>query len=135
GEMPCFAFPLQFAPVIPRNTPSPASRSELFHTVYDRQSEVEIDVYQGERPDVRQNHRVGKFMIQGLAPVSAGNQILVQLDLNLDGMLKVSARERATGLQKQVTIENALARYELEEHDAARQRLDEMWDLGETDVP
>src|SRR5204862_295777 len=57
----------------------------------------------------------------------AGNEILVQLDLNLDGMLKVSARERATGLQKQITIENALARYEAEEHAAARDRLDRLW--------
>ena len=55
---------------------------------------------------------------QGLAPVPAGNPIVVQLDLNLDGMLKVSAREQATGLQKQVAIENALARFEREERDA-----------------
>jgi molecular chaperone DnaK len=88
---------------------------------------VEIDVYQGESDDVRHNHRVGKFMVQGLAPVAAGNPIVVQLDLNLDGMLKVSARERATGLQKQVTIENALARYEREEREEARGRLEELW--------
>src|SRR5262249_28983051 len=106
-----FEFPFQFAPIIHRNTPLPASRSEMFHTVYDHQSEVEIDVYQGEHEDVRHNHRIGRFMIQGLAAVPAGNQIVVQLDLNLDGMLRVSARERATGLQKQVTIENAFARY------------------------
>ena len=96
----------------------------MFHTVHDRQTEVEIDVYQGESDDVRHNHRVGRFLIQGLAPVPAGNQIVVQLDLNLDGMLKVSARERATGLQKQVTIENALARFEREERDEARERLE-----------
>ena len=93
----------------------PASRSEVFHTYRDRQKEVEIDVYQGESDDVRRNPRVGKFMIQGLAPVEAGNPIVVQLDLNLDGMLKVSARERATGLQKQVVIENALAQFEADE--------------------
>jgi molecular chaperone DnaK len=70
---------------------------------------------------------VGKFLVQGLAPVAAGNPIVVQLDLNLDGMLKVSARERATGLQKQVVIDNALARYEREERDQARERLDQLW--------
>jgi molecular chaperone DnaK len=123
-----FEFPFQFAPIIHRNTPLPASRSEMFHTVYDSQSEVEIDVYQGENEDVRHNHRVGRFLVQGLAPVAAGNQIVVQLDLNLDGILKVSARERATGLQKQVTIENALARYEREELDEARERLSVLWD-------
>jgi molecular chaperone DnaK len=120
-------FEHRFAPIIPRNTPLPASRSELFHTYRDEQTQVEIDVYQGESEDVRNNHRVGKFMVQGLAPVPAGNPILVQLDLNLDGMLKVSARERATGLQKQVTIENALARFEREERDTARERLERLW--------
>jgi len=132
SERAGYEFPFQFAPIIHRNTPLPASRSELFHTVYDRQAEVEIDVYQGESEDVRHNHRVGRFLVQGLAQVAAGNQIVVQLDLNLDGRLKVSARERATGLQKQVTIENALARYEREELDDARRRLGELWeDLGE----
>lgn len=121
-------FPFRFAPIIHRTTPLPASRSELFNTAYDRQTEVEIEVYQGESEDVRHNHRIGNFRIQGLAPVPAGNQIVVQLDLNLDGMLKVAAREKATGLQKQITIENALARYELEERDAARQRLEQLWE-------
>jgi molecular chaperone DnaK len=131
GEMHGFDFPFQFAPIIHRNTPLPASRSEVFRTVYDRQSEVEIDVYQGESDDVRRNHRVGRFLISGLAPVPAGNQLTVQLDLNLDGMLKVSARERATGLQKQITIDNALARYEREERDAARERLEALWEGDE----
>jgi molecular chaperone DnaK len=122
-----FPFEYRFAPIIRRNTPLPASRSELFHTYRDRQTEVEIDVYQGENDDVRRNHRVGKFMIKGLSPAPAGNPIVVQMDLNLDGMLKVSARERATGLQKQVVIENALAHFEAEERDEARERLDRLW--------
>jgi molecular chaperone DnaK len=123
-----FDFPFRFAPILHRNSSLPASRSELFHTCYDRQTEVEIDVYQGESDDVRNNHRVGRFMVQGLAQVAAGNQIVVQLDLNLDGMLRVSAREKATGLQKQVTIENALARFEREEQFLARERLDRLWE-------
>jgi molecular chaperone DnaK len=122
-----FEFPFRFAPILHRNTPLPAARSEVFHTVYDRQSEVEIDVYQGEADDIRQNYPVGKFRIQGLAPVPAGNPLIVQLDLNLDGILKVSAKERATGLQKQITIENALARYEREELGVARERLEALW--------
>ncbi len=129
-------YPFRFAPILHRNTPLPASRSEVFFTVQDQQSEVEIDVYQGESDDVRQNYPVGKFRIQGLAPVPAGNPLVVQLDLNLDGMLKVSAREKATGLQKQVTIENALARYEREERALARERLEELWEgSDEMDLP
>jgi molecular chaperone DnaK len=135
GEMHGYDFPYRFAPILHRNTPLPASRSELFHTVYDRQTEVEIDVYQGESDDVRHDHRVGRFMIQGLAAVPAGNPLVVQLDLNLDGMLKVSARERATGLQKQVTIENALARFEREESALARERLEGLWGEEEEDLP
>ncbi|MBY0525304.1 MAG: Hsp70 family protein [Gemmataceae bacterium] len=133
------SYPFRFAPIVHRNTPLPASRSELFHTAYDEQREVEIEVYQGESPDPRHNHQIGNFRIKGLAAVPAGNPIVVQLDLNLDGMLKVSARERATGLQKQITIENALARYEAEERDAARGRLEELWDEeepeGDEDAP
>src|SRR5579884_149771 len=124
-----FPFEYHFAPIIHRNTPLPASRSELFYTFHDNQTEVEIDVYQGESDDVRRNHRVGRFMVQGLSRVLSGNPIVVQLDLNLDGMLKVSARERATGLQKQVVIENALARFEREERDQARERLEQLWAL------
>jgi molecular chaperone DnaK len=126
-DMTGFPFEFKFARIIHRNEPLPASRSDVFHTYRDRQTEVEIDVYQGESDDVRRNHRVGRFLVSGLAPVPAGNQIVVQFDLNLDGILKVTARERATGLQKQVTIENALARFEREERDAAQERLQRLW--------
>ena len=117
----------KFAPIVKRNTPLPASRSEVFCTVADNQPTVEVDVYQGDSGDVRRNHRVGKFLIEGLARVPAGNQIVVQLDLTLDGTLRVSAREKGTGLQKQIAIENAMARFAVEERDAARARLDRMW--------
>jgi molecular chaperone DnaK len=121
-------FPFRFAPIIRRNTPLPASRSEMFSTVHDAQKEVEVEVYQGENDDVRFNHRIGNFRITGLADVPAGNQLVVQCDLNLDGMLKVSAKEKATGLSKQVTIENALSRFEGGEIAEARERLDRLWE-------
>ena len=117
----------KFAPIIKRNAPLPASRSEVFCTVVDSQPTVEIDIYQGESGDVRRNHRVGRFLIEGLAKVAAGNQLVVQLDLTLDGILKVSAREKATGLVKQITIQNALARYALAERASAQTRLNRMW--------
>jgi molecular chaperone DnaK len=119
----------RFAPIVRRNSPLPAKQSEVFCTVGDSQPSVEIDVYQGESDDVRRNHRVGKFLIEGLARVPAGNQIVVQLDLTLDGTLKVSAREKATGLVKQVVIDNALARFAVEERDAAAERINRLWDM------
>ena len=121
----------KFTPIVTRNSPLPASRSEVFCTVTDSQPTVEIDLYQGESGDVRRNHRVGKFMVEGLARVEAGNQIVVQLDLTLDGTLKVSAREKSTGMVKQITIENAMARFAVEERDAARARLDRLWTENE----
>jgi molecular chaperone DnaK len=121
-------FPFRFAPIIRRNMPLPGSRSEMFSTVQDGQKEVEIEVYQGEHDDVRFNHKLGNFRIVGLADVPAGNQLVVQCDLNLDGMLKVSAKEKATGLSKQVTIENALSRFEGAEIAEARERLDRLWE-------
>lgn len=125
----------KFAAILRRNTPLPASRSEVFCTVADHQPVVEIDVFQGESPDVRQNHRVGKFLIEGLAKVPAGNQLVVQLDLTLDGILKVSAREKSTGLVKQITIENALTRYALAERAGAQARLNRMWADIESLIP
>jgi len=112
----------------------PASRSEVFYTVYDNQDAVDVDVFQGESEDVRNNHRIGRFLIQGLAKVPSGNALLVSLNLNLDGILKVTARERATGLQKEIVIENALARFESEERSAAQARLDQFWDETEGEV-
>ncbi len=117
----------KFAAILRRNSPLPASSSEIFCTVVDNQPVVEIDVFQGEGQDVRQNHQIGKFLIEGLAKVPAGNQLVVQLDLTLDGILKVSAREKSTGLVKQITIENALARYALAERAGAQARLNRMF--------
>ena len=117
----------KFAPIVPRNTPLPTSRSEAFCTVSDNQPSVDIEVFQGESGDVRRNHRIGKFLIDGLARVPAGNQLVVELNLTLDGTLKVSAREKTTGLVKQITIDNAMARFAVEERDAAQERLDRLW--------
>jgi molecular chaperone DnaK len=129
-------FEYKFAPIIRRNTPLPASRSEAFTTVVDRQPTVDIEIYQGEQEDVRRNHRVGRFTIDGLAPVSAGNQIVVQLDLNLDGILRVSAREKATGLQKHITIDNALRTASGEARALAADRLNRLWETAEVgDLP
>ena len=94
-------FPLPLRPDhSPQHAAAGARAARCFSTVHDNQKEVEIEVYQGENDDVRFNHRIGNFRIAGLANVPAGNQLVVQCDLNLDGMLKVSAKEKATGLSK-----------------------------------
>jgi molecular chaperone DnaK len=112
-----------FARIIERNTPLPATRSELFSTMVDQQEEALINVYQGESDDVRHNQCVGEFMLSGLAEVARGNEVLVRFHLNLDGILQVTAMERATGLQKQLIIDNAVSRFHARNLDAAGAEL------------
>lgn len=100
-----------FAPIIERNTALPASRTEMFVTAADGQKVAQIRVFQGEEDDIRFNTLVGEFKIEGLADVHAGNQIVVKLDLDLSGILKVTATERITGMARQVTIDNATERF------------------------
>ena len=126
-------FTYRFAAIIHRNTPLPASQSDLFFTSSNNQTEVEIEVYQGENGDVRHNHRIGRFMVEGLSRVPSGNPLVVQLDLTLDGTLRVTAKERATGLSKAVTIENALAQFQRDERAGALERLERLWEDEGTD--
>jgi molecular chaperone DnaK len=67
--------------------------------------------------------------------VPAGNQVIVHMNLTLDGTLKVTAIEKRTDLQRQVRIENALARFQREERDEARRRLDELFEAASTTLP
>jgi molecular chaperone DnaK len=99
-----------FSPIIPRNTPLPASRSELYSTAVDGQQGALIVVHQGEHDDVRHNHPVGEVLLDGLRDVEQGNEVLVRFDLDLDGILKVAVVERATGRSKSLVIDNAVER-------------------------
>jgi molecular chaperone DnaK len=126
-----FFSPHHFSPIIERNTPLPASRTEIYSTVCDEQDAATINVFQGENEDTRYNDQVGEFQIEGLAEVPAGNQILVRLDLDLSGILKVTATERATGLAKHVVIDNAMERFRLRERTDAVDRLEAVFATAE----
>lgn len=92
-------------PVIPRHTPLPASKSEMVFTMYDAQEKTQVEVYQGESDDPGENTFIGDFMIEGLSDEPAGNPIVIHFDLDLNGMLKVTATEKVTGLAKSVTLD------------------------------
>ena len=92
-------------PIIPRNTPLPASKSEMVFTMYDDQEKTQVDVYQGEGDLPEQNTLIGDFMVEGLSEVPAGNPIVIHFDLDLNGMLKVIVTEKITGLAKSVTLD------------------------------
>ncbi len=98
-----------FVPLIKKNTPIPVTRSEVFFTAVDGQEEVEVKVYQGEAADALDNIEVGRFRVTGLQPLPAGNEIIVTFSLDTNGILQVSAMEKATGLEKSIIIENALS--------------------------
>lgn len=119
GELYGMISDKQFSPVIHRNTPLPATRSKMFTTAHDRQKQAMISVYQGEDQDVRQNQFIGQFLLEGLSEVEAGNEILVRFGLDLNGILKVTAQEHATGLQKELTVENAVSRFRRQSRPAA----------------
>jgi molecular chaperone DnaK len=112
-----------FSPIIERNTPLPATRTQVYHTTFDGQTTVNISVFQGENEDVRHNKQIGKLILEGLADAPQGNEILVRFQLDLNGILHVTALERATGLEKQARIESAISKFREEEHEAARRRI------------
>jgi molecular chaperone DnaK len=124
GELYGFMSSNHFSPIIERNTPLPASRTEIYSTVHDNQEGADIRVFQGENPDTRYNTMVGQMKVEGLANVPAGNQILVRFDLDLNGILKVTATERATGLAKHVVIDNAMERFRKKQRSDAVDRLE-----------
>jgi molecular chaperone DnaK len=92
-------------PIIPRNTPLPASKSEMVFTLYDNQDSAKVEVYQGEGERREQNTYIGEFMVEGLSQAPEGNPIIIHFDLDLNGMLKVTATEKVTGLAKSVTLD------------------------------
>ncbi len=91
--------------LIDRNTTIPTRKSQVFSTAADSQSEVEIHALQGERPMAADNKSLDRFTLQGIPPAPRGlPQIEVTFDIDADGILKVSATDKATGKSQQITI-------------------------------
>jgi molecular chaperone DnaK len=97
-----------FTKLIERNTTIPTSKAQVFSTASDNQTSVEIVVLQGERPLARDNRVLGTFKLEGIAPAPRGvPQIEVTFDVDANGILHVTARDRATGKENRVTITGA----------------------------
>jgi molecular chaperone DnaK len=91
--------------LIPRNTTIPTRKTETFSTAEDNQTAVDIKVYQGERPIAGDNILLGQFRLEGIMPAPRGQpQIEVTFDIDSNGILNVSARDRATGKEQHITI-------------------------------
>ena len=92
--------------LIEANTTIPCKKSEVFSTAADNQTEVTIHVLQGERPMANQNKSIGQFNLTGIAPARRGiPQIEVTFDIDANGILKVSAKDKATGKEQAIRIE------------------------------
>src|SRR3546814_7459238 len=92
--------------LIESNTTIPSKKSEVFSTASDNQPSVEIHILQGERPMAAQNRTIGRFHLDGLPPAPRGiPQIEVTFDIDANGILHVSAKDKATGKEQKIRIE------------------------------
>ena len=95
-------------PLIPRNTTIPTSKSQVFSTAADNQSQVEIHVLQGEREIAGGNKSLGKFILDGILPAPRGMpQIEVTFDIDANGILNVGAQDKGTGKEQRITIQGS----------------------------
>ena len=95
------------APMITRNTAIPAKKTETYTTAENNQPGVEINVLQGERPMANDNKSLGRFKLEGIPPMPAGlPQIEVTFDIDANGILHVGAKEKSTGKEASIRIEN-----------------------------
>lgn len=131
GSLDGSPYPFMYVPIIHKNSVLPNRKSDAFATSFDGQEAVDITLYQGEDPDALNNVKIGEFRVEGLLDVAAGNVITLTLALDLNGMLQVSAQEKDTGLEKSITIKNALSEFEGDALDTAKQRINSL--LGQMD--
>lgn len=96
-----------FTKIIERNTTIPTSRGQVFSTAADGQTSVEVHVLQGERAMAKDNKSLGKFLLTGIPPSPRGvPQIEVSFEIDVDGILKVSAKDKGTGKEQSIVISN-----------------------------
>jgi molecular chaperone DnaK len=133
---------LIYTPIIHRNTPLPVSKSEIFSTYHDNQTGIDVAVYEGEDPVPKNNTLIGQFGVEGLRRAAQGNPILINFNLDLNGMLKVTATEKETGFNKTVTLDTRGARSALHLEEARKNiqslvqdgDVEEELDAGPVDV-
>jgi molecular chaperone DnaK len=117
-----------FTRIIERNTTIPTSKSQIFSTAADNQTSVEIHVLQGERPMAADNKTLGRFILSGIPPAPRGiPQIEVTFDIDANGIVNVSAKDKATGKEQKITIQasSGLAEKDIERMVADAQKYEE----------
>ena len=113
-------------PLITRNTTVPTTKSEVFSTAQDNQTQVEIHILQGERPLARDNKSLGRFILEGIPPAPRGvPQVEVSFDIDASGILTVTAKDKATGKTQSIKLTGStgLSKEEIEKMREAAEKF------------
>ena len=129
-----------FVPIIKSGTPLPARRGQVFYTNVPGQPEVKVEIYQGDAPNIHDNVFVGEFLVEELdEEADDRSPVLLNMNLDLDGILRVTAVEQHTGLSKSVVLDDVLAASDekslAESRDKIRQLFGDQADVEVIDVP
>ena len=124
----------RFGPIIRRNTTLPTRRAQVFSALYPDQTAIQVKVYQGENNIASANTLLGEFLFDDLEQEIEGEspRVTVQFDLDVNGILQVSATDRGSGQIKQTTLHAAHTRLSTNDKAAASQQLDQLWQTVET---
>ncbi len=113
-----------FVPIIKSGTPLPARRGQVFYTSCSGQEKVQVEIYQGESNYAQENILVGEFLVEDLdESADDGSPVLLNMGLDLDGILTVTAIEQHTGLSKSVVLDDVLRVLSEEEMEASRKKI------------
>ncbi len=117
----------RYKPLIRRNTTIPVTKAEVFTTLFPEQDTIRIEVYQGESDKASENTPLGSFLVTDLEPEVPGKlpEVTVQFDLNIDGILRVTAQDRKTGKEERIEVEASRARLSEAELLAAHARIEQ----------
>lgn len=118
--------------LIHRNTTIPVTKEDVFNTLFPEQDTIKIEIYQGEQPQASQNTPLGNFLITGLEPEQPGElaQVTVKFDMDVNGILKVTAQDRKTGKQENITVEASPTRLSAAQITAAQTTLGDTYQAG-----
>jgi len=124
--------PDRYKVLIHRNTTIPVTKEDVFTTLHPEQDAIKIEVYQGEQPVASQNTPLGNFLINGLEPEFPGElpQVTVQFDMDVNGILQVTAQDRKTGKQEKITVEATPTRLSTAQISAAQVNLVDTYRAG-----
>ncbi len=124
--------PDRYKVLIHRNTTIPVSKEEVFYTLFPEQDTIKVEVYQGEQPQASQNTLLGNFLVTGLEPERPGElaTVTVKFDMDVNGILTVTARDRKTGRQENITVEASPTRMSAAQITAAQTDLSDVYAPG-----